>query len=138
MNDASFCFKKTAHYDVVLDGKLKAGIYTPWEPDPNEVSHMTIDRCTEHCCRSPDTDVVFLLDRSERVRELSHVHVICSVLVCLIEKNVVIFVRKNIVQNGIPVAVLGFTGAALAQSVERLTAGREVVDSNPGAGPIPE
>ena len=72
------------------------------------------------------------------MRELSHVHVICSVLVCLIEKNVVIFVRKNIVQNGIPVAVLGFTGAALAQSVERLTAGREVVDSNPGAGPIPE
>ena len=50
----------------------------------------------------------------------------------------VIFVRKNIVQNGIPAAVLGFTAAALAQSVERLTAGREVVDSNPGAGPIPE
>ena len=72
------------------------------------------------------------------MRELSHVHVICSVQVCLIEKNVVIFVRKNIVQNGIPVAVLGFTGAALAQSVERLTAGREVVDSNPGARPIPE
>ena len=73
-----------------------------------------------------------------RESELFHAHVICSVLVCLIEKNVVTFVRKNIVQNGIPVAVLGFTAAALAQSVERLTAGREVADSNPGAGPIPE
>ena len=73
-----------------------------------------------------------------RESELFHAHVICSVLVCLIEKNVVIFVRKNIVQNGIPVAVLGFTAAALAQSVERLTAGREVADSTPGAGPIPE
>ena len=50
----------------------------------------------------------------------------------------VIFERKNIVQNGIPVAVLGFTAAELAQSVERLTAGQEVADSNPGAGPIPE
>ncbi|KAM7452080.1 hypothetical protein ABFA07_000666 [Porites harrisoni] len=66
-NDASFCFKKAAHYDVVLEGKLKAGIYTHWEPDPSEVSYMTIDRCTEHCCRNPDIDVVFLLDRfSER------------------------------------------------------------------------
>jgi len=50
----------------------------------------------------------------------------------------VIFVRKNIVQNDIPVAVLGFTVAGLAQSVERLTAEREVEGSNPGAGPIPE
>lgn len=66
-NDASFCFKKATHYNVVLEGKLKAGIYTPWEPDPSEVSSMTIDRCTEHCCRNPDIDVVFLLDRfSER------------------------------------------------------------------------
>ena len=94
-NDASFCFKKATHYNVVLEGKLKAGIYTPWEPAPSEVSHMTIDRCTEHCCRNPDTDVVFLLDRWERVRELSHVHVICSVLVCLIENNVGDFCKKK-------------------------------------------
>ena len=49
----------------------------------------------------------------------------------------VIFVRKNIVQGDIPEAVLGFTAAGLAQSVERLTAEREVADSNPLAGPIP-
>ena len=36
----------------------------------------------------------------------------------------VIFVRENIVQDDIPVAVLGFTAAGLAQSVERLTAER--------------
>ena len=35
-----------------------------------------------------------------------------------------------------PVAVFGFTAAGLAQSVECLTAEREVADSNPGAGPI--
>ena len=48
----------------------------------------------------------------------------------------VIFERKNIVQDDIPVAVLGFTAAGLAQSVECLTAEREVADSNPGAEPI--
>ena len=48
----------------------------------------------------------------------------------------VIFVRKNIVQDDIPVAVLGFTAAGLAQSVECLTAEREVADSYPGAGPV--
>ena len=51
----------------------------------------------------------------------------------------VIFVRKNIIQNDIPVAVLGFTAVGLAQSVECLTAEREVApDSNHGAGPIRE
>ncbi|RMX47016.1 hypothetical protein pdam_00009634, partial [Pocillopora damicornis] len=39
---------------------MEAGTYTPWEP--GDLSHMTVDRCTEHCCKSPDTDVVFLLN----------------------------------------------------------------------------
>ena len=50
----------------------------------------------------------------------------------------VIFVRKNIVQDDIPEAVLGFTAEGLARSVERLTVERKVADWNPLFGPIPE
>ncbi|XP_078361812.1 uncharacterized protein LOC144646151 isoform X2 [Oculina patagonica] len=59
-DDVLFCIKKTTYHNVVLRGGLEAGKYMPWEP-PDE-SHMTVDRCTEHCCKSPDTDVVFLLN----------------------------------------------------------------------------
>lgn len=59
--DVSFCFKSATHYNVILSGGLEAGKYKPWEP--SDESHMTHDRCTEHCCKSPDTDVVFLLNR---------------------------------------------------------------------------
>ena len=51
-----------------------------------------------------------------RESELFHAHVICNVLVCLIENNV-----GDFFQDDIPVAVLGFTAAGLAQSVECLT-----------------
>ena len=60
-NDVSFCIKKKTYPNVVLQGGLEAGKYMPWEP--HDVSHMTVDTCTEHCCKSPDTDVVFLLNR---------------------------------------------------------------------------
>ena len=60
-NDVSYCVKKTTYHNVVLKGGLEAGNYMPWEP--GDVSHMTVDKCTEHCCQSPDTDVVFLLNR---------------------------------------------------------------------------
>ena len=60
-NDVSYCVKKTTYQNVVLKGGLKAGNYMPWEPA--DVSHMTVDKCTEHCCQSQDTDVVFLLNR---------------------------------------------------------------------------
>lgn len=60
-NDVSYCVKKNTYHNNVLKGGLEAGDYMPWEPA--DVSHMTVDKCTEHCCESQDTDVVFLLNR---------------------------------------------------------------------------
>ena len=60
-NDFPYCVKKTTHHNVVLRGGLEAGNYMPWEPAA--VIHMTVDKCTEHCCLNQDTDVVFLLNR---------------------------------------------------------------------------
>lgn len=59
-NDVSYCVKKNTYHNNVLKGGLEAGDYMPWEPA--DVSHMTVDKCTEHCCESQDTDVVFLLN----------------------------------------------------------------------------
>lgn len=59
--DAAFCFKQETHYNTTLKGGLDAGEYTPWEP--RGVDFMTVDLCTKHCCKSPDTDAVFLLNR---------------------------------------------------------------------------
>ncbi|XP_022777548.1 uncharacterized protein LOC111318967 [Stylophora pistillata] len=59
-NDVSYCVKKRTYPDVILQGRMEAGTYTPWEP--GDLSHMTVDKCTKHCCKSPDTDVVFLLN----------------------------------------------------------------------------
>ncbi|XP_067033721.1 uncharacterized protein [Acropora muricata] len=58
--DAAFCFKQETHYNTTLKGGLDAGEYTPWEP--RGVDFMTVDLCTKHCCKSPDTDAVFLLN----------------------------------------------------------------------------
>ena len=59
--DAPFCIKQATHYNTILRSGLEAGVYRPWEP--RDVGNMTVDKCTEHCCQSPDTDTVFLLNR---------------------------------------------------------------------------
>ncbi|KAK2558295.1 hypothetical protein P5673_019417 [Acropora cervicornis] len=64
--DAAFCFKQTTHYNTTLKGGLDAGEYTPWEP--HGVDFMTVDLCTKHCCKSPDTDAVFLLNRRYKLK----------------------------------------------------------------------
>ncbi|XP_068680893.1 uncharacterized protein [Montipora foliosa] len=58
--DAPFCVKQATHYNTILRSGLEAGVYRPWEP--RDVGNMTVDKCTEHCCQSPDTDTVFLLN----------------------------------------------------------------------------
>ncbi|XP_068748308.1 uncharacterized protein [Montipora capricornis] len=57
---APFCVKQATHYNTILRSGLEAGVYRPWEP--RDVGNMTVDKCTEHCCQSPDTDTVFLLN----------------------------------------------------------------------------
>ncbi|XP_032238284.1 uncharacterized protein LOC116618548 isoform X2 [Nematostella vectensis] len=56
------CKVHAIYNDVTLFGGMKAGVYIPFD-DQNAPTHMTVTKCTEHCCQTGAADVVFLLNK---------------------------------------------------------------------------